>query len=80
MDASEAKRILEEIHEGIYDMHSNGYGMVRQVMRLGYYWLTLEKDCINYARKCHKCLIYADKIHVPLTPLHVMIAPWPFSI
>ena len=54
--------------------------IVKQVMRSGYYWLTLERDCINYARKCHKCQIYADKIHVPLVPLHVMIAPWPFSM
>ena len=31
-------------------------------------------------RSCHKCQIYADKIHVPLSPLHVMVSPWPFSM
>ena len=42
--------------------------------------MTLENDCINYVRKCHKCQIYADKIHVPPTSLNVMVSPWPFSM
>ena len=52
----------------------------RQILRVGYYWMTLENDCINYVRKCHKCQIYANKIHVPLTSLNVMVSPWPFSM
>ena len=42
--------------------------------------MTFENDCIKYARKCHKCQIYTDKIHIPLTELHVMASPWPFSM
>ena len=42
--------------------------------------MTLESDCINYIRKCHKCQIYADKIHVQPTSLNVMVSPWPFSV
>ena len=49
-------------------------------MRARYYWMTLESDCINYVRKCHKCQICADKIHVPPTSLNVMVSPWPFSM
>ncbi|KAK5836098.1 hypothetical protein PVK06_011847 [Gossypium arboreum] len=33
-----------------------------------------------YAKKCHKCQIYSDKIHVSHSPLHVMTSPWPFSM
>ena len=40
----------------------------------------MENDCISYVRKCHKCQIYADKIHVPPTALNVMVLPWPFSM
>ncbi|XP_017982298.1 PREDICTED: uncharacterized protein LOC108663226 [Theobroma cacao] len=40
----------------------------------------LEMDCINFVRKCHKCQIYADRIHAPPAPLHVSTAPGPFSI
>ena len=80
VDAHEAKRIMKEIHERICGTHANGHMMAKQVMRAGYYWLTLESDCIHFAQKCHKCQIYADKIHAPPTELHVMTTPWPFSM
>ena len=64
IDAIKAIKILIEIHEGICGTHANGHMMARQIMRARYYWMILENDCINYARKCHKCQIYANKIHV----------------
>ena len=75
VDATEAKKIVQEIHEGVCGTHASGHVMARQIMRAGYYWITLENDCINYVRKCHKCQIYADKIHVPPTSLNVMVSP-----
>ena len=33
---------------------------------------------ITYVRKCHKCQIYANKIHVLPTALNIMVSPWPF--
>jgi len=80
VDAVEAKKILEEVHEGICGTHASGFTMARQIMRFGYYWPTMEGDCIDHARKCHKCQIYGDKIHAPPSPLHVMTSPWPFSM
>ncbi|KAE8708450.1 high mobility group B protein 6-like [Hibiscus syriacus] len=80
VDAKEAKLILEEVHEGICGTHANKHAMARQIMRFGYYWSTMETDCINYARKCHKCQIYGDRIYTPPHLLHVMTAPWPFSM
>ncbi|KAG8474675.1 hypothetical protein CXB51_031129 [Gossypium anomalum] len=80
VDDVKARKILEEVHEGICGTHANGFNMARKIMRLGYYLLTMESDCINFARKCHKCQIYGDKIHVAPSPLHVMTSPWPFSM
>ena len=80
VDSSKASKIVGEINEGICGTHANGHRMVGQVMRAGYYWLTLERDCIQYAWKCHECQIYSDKIHVPPTELHVMAPFWPFSM
>ncbi|KAG8486695.1 hypothetical protein CXB51_020171 [Gossypium anomalum] len=80
VDAIEAKKILEEVHEGVCGTHANGFTMARQIMRFGYYWSTMEGDCINYAKRCHKCQIYGDRINVPPSPLHVMTSPWPFSM
>ncbi|XP_017628526.1 uncharacterized protein LOC108471417 [Gossypium arboreum] len=78
VDVVEAKKILEEVHEGVCGTHANGFIMAKQIMRLGYYWSTMEGDCISYAKKYHKCQIYGDKILVPPSPLHVMTSPWPF--
>ena len=80
VDADKAKKIVHEIHEGVCGTHASGHVIARQIMRAEYYWMTLENDCINYVRKCHKCQIYADKIHVPPTSLNVMVSPWPFSM
>ncbi|EOX94716.1 RNA-directed DNA polymerase (Reverse transcriptase), Ribonuclease H [Theobroma cacao] len=80
VDSIEARRIVKEVHEGVCGAHASGHKLARQVMRAGYYWLTLEKDCIDFARKCHKCQIYADRIHTPANSLHVLTSPWPFSM
>ncbi|KAA3462453.1 RNA-directed DNA polymerase (Reverse transcriptase), Ribonuclease H [Gossypium australe] len=75
-----AKKILEEVHDGFCGTHANGFTMARQIMRFGYYWSTIEEDCISYAKRCHKCQIYGDKIHVPHSPFRVMTSLWPFSM
>ncbi|XP_017979863.1 PREDICTED: uncharacterized protein LOC108662792 [Theobroma cacao] len=78
VDSAEAWRIVEEVHKGICEAHASGHMLARHVMRAGYYWLTLETDCIDLARKCHKCQIYADRIHTPANSLHVLTSPWSF--
>lgn len=80
VDQSESDSIIKEIHEGTFGTHANGHTMARKILRAGYYWLTIEHDCIQYARTCHKCQIYADKIHVSASPLNVMTTPCPFSM
>ena len=80
VNASEVRSILEEVHDGIYGMHANGFSMARKIMRYGYYWSTMEGDCIEYAKKCHKYQIYADKINSPPVPLHTMNSPWHFAV
>ena len=37
VNALEARRIVEEIYEGICGMHANGHKMSRQIMRFEYY-------------------------------------------
>ncbi|GKV11286.1 hypothetical protein SLEP1_g22551 [Rubroshorea leprosula] len=69
-----------EVHEGICGTHANGRMLARKFLQAGYYWLTMEHDCIKYARACHKCQIYADHINAPPLLLHNMSAPWPFSM
>ena len=79
MDKKEAKKIIEDIHEGIFGTHSSGHTMAKKILRADYYWSTMENDFHHHSRTCHKCQIYADKVHVPPIPLNVITALWPFS-
>ena len=56
----------------------NGYVLAKKILRVGYYWLTMEKDCFHFVKKCHQCQIHGDLIHSPHSELHPMAAPWPF--
>jgi len=76
----EANKALQEVHEGICATHANGHMMAKQMQRAGYFWLSMEKDCINFVRRCHKCQVYSDKVNAPPTPLFNMVSPWPFAI
>jgi len=80
VDKHEADLLMHEIHEGSFDTHSSGHTMAKKILRASYYWMTMEADCYKHARKCHKCQIYADKIHVPPTALNVLSSPWLFSM
>ncbi|XP_057948197.1 uncharacterized protein LOC131143849 [Malania oleifera] len=79
VEAHEARQAMHEVHKGVCGTYAGGHSLARKVLRSGYYWMTMERDCIDYARKCHKCQVYDDRIQVPPAPLHVLSAPWPFS-
>jgi hypothetical protein len=42
--------------------------------------MTMERDYIEYVRKCHKYQVYSDKINVPSTFLFNLTSPWPFAM
>ena len=79
-DKNEAEKIMEDMHEGIFVTHSSGHTMAKKILRAGYYWSTMETECHLHSRTCHKCQIYADKVHVPPVPLNWMTYPWPFEM
>lgn len=37
-------------------------------------------DYYNFVKRCHKCQIFGDKIHVHPTSLNVLTSPWPISM
>ena len=80
VDKREVERIMTDLHEGTFETHSSGHTMAKKILQEGYYWSTMEADCYQHSRTCHKCQIYVDKVHVPLVPLNVLTAPWPFAI
>lgn len=79
LDTNKACTTLREVHNGICGSHSSGPTLAKKVTRLGYYWLTIEKDAIEYVRTCHKCQIHSDLIHAPAQELWPITSPWPFT-
>ncbi|XP_070026568.1 uncharacterized protein [Nicotiana sylvestris] len=76
--ATEAEQIMSVVHSGVCEPHTNGYVLAKNIMRAGYYWLTMERDCFRFVRKCHQFQIHGDLIHSPPSELHPMSSPWPF--
>ncbi|CAL8992966.1 unnamed protein product [Prunus brigantina] len=74
----EIKVIVAESHEGVCGAHQSGIKMRWLVRRHGYYWPSILKDCVEYARACIKCRIYGPIQRVPAEALHPVTKPWPF--
>ncbi|RVW49155.1 hypothetical protein CK203_087479 [Vitis vinifera] len=71
---------MREVHAGVSGPHMRGHMLARKIMRIGYFWLTMETDCCQFVQRCPECQIYGDLIHVPSLELHVLASPWPFSV
>jgi hypothetical protein len=79
VDTEEANRLIQEMHARLMGAHANGPFLARKIMRAGYYWLTMERDCIRHVQTCHKCQMYQNCKNAPPQYLHTMASPWPFS-
>nr|XP_027109327.1 uncharacterized protein LOC113729203 [Coffea arabica] len=80
VDEDEAQYMMKEVYSGVCGPHMNGHLLVKKIMRIGYFLLTMERDCIDFVRRCIKCQMHGDVIRAPPTELHSMIAPWPCSM
>ncbi|RDX97019.1 Retrovirus-related Pol polyprotein, partial [Mucuna pruriens] len=40
----------------------------------------MELGCCQYIKRCMKCQVYADNIHMAPSDLHNLTSPWPFSM
>ncbi|XP_074290938.1 uncharacterized protein LOC141617671 [Silene latifolia] len=47
IDKPTAEKVIEEVHDGECGPHMNAYMLVRKIIRLDYYWTTMETDCYN---------------------------------
>ncbi|XP_019199626.1 PREDICTED: uncharacterized protein LOC109193238 [Ipomoea nil] len=75
----EALQAMQEAHSGVCGAHQSGPKLHFHIKRMGYYWPTMVKDYIDYARRCQACQYHANFIHQPPEPLHPTVASWPFD-
>jgi len=77
--AEQAQYIIKELHEGVCCYHSGARTIATMVLRVGYFWPTIEADCQDYVRKCKPCKKHGNLIHQKQEQLHHIISPWPFT-
>ncbi|XP_059288148.1 uncharacterized protein LOC132041451 [Lycium ferocissimum] len=75
----EATQAMQEAHSGVCGSHQSGPKLHFHIKRMGYYWPTMVKDCLDYARSCKACQFHANFIHQPPELLHPTVASWPFD-
>ena len=70
---------MEEVHQGIYDPYMNRRILAKKILRMRYYWNTMETDCVDFVKSYHDCQTHANLNHVSPSELYSMTSPWPFS-
>jgi len=76
---SEAKYILEEIHEGVCRDHTGLRSLVSKIVKIGYFWYTMQRDAKEFIERCDKCQMFVNVQHNPGEKLTPIASPWPFA-
>ena len=79
VNEEEAKYILKEIHEGICRDHTGPKSLISKVIRMGYFWPTLQNDAKEFVKKCDKCQRFGNIQRIPSKKLTTIASPWPFT-
>ena len=75
VDKDEAEKLVEAVHEGVWELHMNETVLVKKIAHQGYFWLTMETYCVKFVKKCHNCQAYGDVSHLPSMELQGMTSP-----
>ena len=69
---SKIEELLIEFHEGVCGNHLGGHSLAHQAITRGFWWPRMQKDAIEYARKCEQCQKHAPMIHQPVGSLNLV--------
>eukprot|EP00253_Pinus_taeda_P036332 PITA_36332 len=75
----EAEKVLNDCHSSACGGNQYGYATAQRILRAGYFWPTMFKDCITTVRSCHACQIFDSKTRRPPTPLQPVVAIGSFA-
>ena len=72
--------MLFKLYEGSCGSHTGDKSLAHRVRSQSYWWPYMQKDDVEYVKKCDKCQKHASNIHLSATDLHPIISPWPFAM
>ena len=79
LSPNEANYVLREVHEGACGNHSRARSLIHKVIRVGYYWPTIQVDTKAYVKVYDQCQRFSNIPRQPSEYLTPMMAPWPFA-
>ena len=79
INKDEAKYILEEIHGGVCGDHASPRSLVSKVIRIGYFWPSMQTDAVELVKRCDKCQRFGNIQRLSAKKLTTITSPWPFS-
>ena len=71
--------LLEELHEGICGNHTGGRSLAHRAIPQGYWWPNMQREALEYVKKCDQCQRFAPSIHQPGGILNPLSSPWSFA-
>ena len=75
----QTESLLEDMHEGICGSHTGGRSLAHRAITQGYWWPNMQREALEYVKKCDQCQRYAPSIHKPGGILNPLSSPWPFA-
>jgi hypothetical protein len=75
----EVEVVLNDCHSGACGGHLSGLVTTQKILRAGYFWPSIFKDCIEAVKKCHPCQVFTQKMCSHPAPLHPVITVGPFT-
>lgn len=79
VDQEQGRKIMEEIHGGVYRPHMNGHMLAKKISRQGCYWSTVQVNCTQLVKRCHQFQIHGDLMHMPPHEPYSTTTPQSFS-
>ena len=73
------KSLLEELHEGICGSHTRGRSLAHKTITQGYWWSNMQREALEYIKKCDQCQQFAPSIHQPSGILNPLSSSWLFA-
>ncbi|GKV17163.1 hypothetical protein SLEP1_g27699 [Rubroshorea leprosula] len=74
----ESFQMFSDVHDGICGAHQAGIKMGWLIRRHGFFWPSVLKDCIAYAKGCKSCQIHGPLQRVTASELNSIVKSWPF--
>ena len=71
----QTESLLEEMHEGICGSHTGGRSLAHRAITQGYWWPNMQREALEYVKKCDQCQQYAPSIHQPGGILNPLSSP-----